>query len=274
MFPSRFPSIRRLASVVLVVVALQACSMFDTKDKTEGWSASRLYTEGKDELRSGNYETAIDYFETLQARYPFGRYSQQAALEQAYANYKYDEPDAAIATLDRFIRTHPRHPYVDYAYYLKGLINFYRTTSLLDKLLPNDPTRTDNAASRQSFQDFQELVQRFPESRYTNDARQRMSFLRNNLAVYEAHVADYYMRRGAYVAAANRARYILETFAYAPATEQALAIMALAYLELDLPDLARDAGRVLQINYPQSVDLPEIENRLTAAGVGLDAASS
>jgi outer membrane protein assembly factor BamD len=274
MLPKTAPSIRRLAAIVVTVLGLQACSMFDTKDKTEGWSANQLYVEGKESLREGNYEDAIQYFETLQARYPFGRYAQQAALDQAYANYKYEEPDAAIATLDRFIRTHPTNPYVDYAYYLRGLVNFYRISGLLDKFLPRNPTRTDNAAAQQSFDDFDELVERFPESKYANDARQRMMFLRNNLAIYEINVADYYMRRGAYVAAANRSRYVLEHFAYSPASEQALAIMAQAYLELDLLELARDATRVLRLNYPESPQLPELESRLTAAGAGSAPASS
>lgn len=260
-------SIRPLLLLVLLVGGLQACSLLpEVKDKTEGWSANQLYTEGKDSLRSGDYEQAIEYFEILQARYPFGRYSQQAMLETAYAHYKYDEADEALAALDRFIRTYPRHPFVDYAYYLKGLVNFYRTTSIIDRVVPRDPTRTDTEAARQSYRDFEELVQRFPDSKYSGDASERMRFLHNNLATYEVNVADYYMRRGAYVAAANRGRYVLENYALAPAAEDAVAIMAQAYIKLEMYQLAYDAARVLRANQPDSEYLPTIDRELSEAG--------
>jgi outer membrane protein assembly factor BamD len=246
---------------------LPACGLLpEVKDKTEGWSANQLYAEGKDALRKADYEPAIEYFEILQARYPFGRLSQQAMLETAYAHYKFDEADEALATLDRFIRTYPRHPFVDYAYYLKGLVNFYRTTSIIDRVVPRDPTRTDTKAARQSYRDFEELVQRFPESRYAADSIDRMRFLHNNLATYEVNVADYYMRRGAYVAAANRGRYVLENYALAPAAEDAVAIMAQAYVELELYQLAYDAARVLRANVPDSEYLPVIAQELAEAG--------
>lgn len=259
--------IRPLFFFVFIATCLQACSLLpEVRDQTEGWSANQLYTEGKDSLRKSDYEQAIEYFEILQARYPFGRYSQQAMLETAYAYYKYDEADQALATLDRFIRTYPRHPFVDYAYYLKGLVNFYRTTSIIDRVVPRDPTRTDTQAARQSYRDFEELVQRFPESRYAGDATDRMRFLHNNLATYEVNVADYYMRRGAYVAAANRGRYVLENYALAPAAEDAVAIMAQAYIKLELYQLAYDASRVLRANIPDSEYLPLIDQELVAAG--------
>jgi len=263
-------SLRRIIGWLLPSLALAVsagCGLLpEIQDQTEGWSANQLYTTGKEALTEGNYPDAIRYYEILQARYPFGRYAQQAALETAYAYYQYDEPDDAISTLDRFIRTYPRHPFVDYAYYLKGLVNFYRTTSFLDRIIPSDPTRTDSAAARQAFQDFDELVRRFPESRYAEDARQRMIYLHNNLAAFEVNVADYYMRRGAFVAAAGRARYVVETFGRAPAVEDALAIMAEAYIELGLVDLAQDATRVLATNVPDSTHLPRINQRLRQAG--------
>ncbi len=248
------------------VLAVTGCSLFpDKADETEGWSANRLYTEAKDALTGKDYEKAIRYFEILQGRYPFGRYAQQAYLDMAYAYYKFQEPDSAIATLDRFIRTYPRHPFVDYAYYLKGRVNFDRTTGLLDRLFPRDYTKTDRGAALLSFQDFATLVEQFPESKYSDDARKRMAFLRNNLAEYEVHVADYYLRRGAYVAAAGRGRYVLENYATAPAVESAIAIMAQAYINLDMLGLAKDSIRVLRLNYPESSFLPGLDQSL--AGV-------
>ena len=259
------PILGKLATILIIALLVQSCALFTKVDETEGWSAQKLYTEGKEKVREGDYETAIRYFETLQGRYPFGRFAQQAQLELAYAYYRYDEPDAAIATLDRFIRTYPRNPFVDYAYYLKGLVNFNRAASLLDRFVPRDPTRTDTTTARQSFDDFSELVRRFPESKYSVDAQQRMLFLRNNLAVYEINVADYYMRRGAYIAAANRGKYVLENFSLSPSTEDALAIMAYAYIEMDLFQLAEDAARVLRLNYPYSEHLAEIDIRMADA---------
>ncbi len=138
----------KLAMTLTVALMVQSCALFTETDETEGWSAQKLYTEGKEKVREGDYETAIGYFETLQGRYPFGRFAQQAQLELAYSYSRYEEPDAAIATLDRFIRTYPRNPFVDYAYYLKGLVNFNRAASLLDRFVPRDPTRTDTASAR------------------------------------------------------------------------------------------------------------------------------
>jgi outer membrane protein assembly factor BamD len=261
---------------LLLLGATTGCSLLpELKDQTEGWSANQLYSAGKEALGESNYEDAIRYYEILQARYPFGRYAQQAALETAYAYYRYDEPDSALSSLDQFIRTYPRHPFVDYAYYLKGLVNFYRTTSFLDRIIPADPTRTDSAAARQAFQDFDELVRRFPESVYTEDARQRMIYLHNNLAAFEVNVADYYMRRGAYVAAVNRGSYVVQNFPRAPAVEDALAIMAEAYIELGMLDLARDTTRVLSSNVPDSAHLVRISQRLQEADkVGKSGAAS
>lgn len=240
-------------NLLFVYLLLSGCSWFGEKaDPTAGWSADQFYTEAKTALNEGNYQTAIEYFEKLQARYPFGRYAQQAQLELIYAHYRDEEPDQAIAAADRFIRTHPRHPFVDYAYYLKGLVNFNRSDSVLDRMFPNDPTRTDTATHLQAFNDFTELVQKFPNSKYAPDARQRMLFLRNNLAEYETNVADFYLRRKAYVAAVNRAKYVLENYSRTPSAERALGLMAEAYLGMGMHDLASDSLRVLQVNYPDS----------------------
>lgn len=244
----------RITTLLLLLTLLLTggCSLLPDKiDETRDWSADRLYSEAKSALDEGDYENAIRFYELLEARFPFGRYAQQAQLEIIYAYYKYDESASAVAAADRFIKLHPRHPNVDYAYYMKGLANFNMGRGLIERYLPRDESQRDPGAARQSFQDFSDLVLRFPDSKYAADARQRMLFLRNNLAQYELNVADYYMRRGAYVAAANRARYVVENYPRTPATPDALAMLARAYRAMDMDDLAADALRVLQLNYPE-----------------------
>ena len=264
----RFATPGLVLAAVLVVAGLGGCSLLPEQiDKTKEWSAARLYSEAKDELSSGNYETAIGYFEKLQARYPFGRYAQQAQLELIYAYYKSNEPDAAIAAADRFIRTYPRHPFVDYAYYLKGLTNFTREGGVMQRLRPIDMKTTDTSLSLQAFNDFSELVRRFPNSKYAEDAKQRMLFLRNNLAAYEIHVAAYYMRRKAYVAAANRAKYVIQNYPRTPAVPEALAILTRAYTKMGMPELAEDSLRVLTFNYPDSEQVPELTAMLNGTEV-------
>jgi outer membrane protein assembly factor BamD len=172
----------------------------------------------------------------------------QSQLDVAYANYRADEPEAAIAAADRFIKLYPQNPYVDYAYYLKGLVNYNRSVGFLDRYIPTDPSQRDPGAALDAFADFSVLVERFPDSRYAEDARQRMLYLRNNLARHEVNVARYYMRRGAFLAAANRANYVIERFQRTSAVESALEILVDAYTALGKPDLAADAQRVLDIN--------------------------
>ena len=232
---------------------LAGCGLFPAvKDETAGWSAQKLYSDAKENLNDGNYERAIKMFETLEARYPFGRYAQQAQLEVAYAYYKDNEPISAIAACDRFIKLHPNHPNVDYAYYLKGLANFNEDLGLLGKLVDQDLSERDPKAAREAFQALKELVTRFPDSKYTPDATARMKYLVNALAYNEVHVAKYYLKRKAYVAAANRAKEVVRIYPEAPATEEALAVMAIAYDQLKLPDLRDDARQVLKLNFPNS----------------------
>lgn len=247
--------------LLTISLSLGGCGWLSKEevDPTADWSAGQFYNTGKDELSRGNYQTAIEYFEQLQARYPFGRYAQQAQLEIAFAHYKSGETDQAIAAADRFIRTYPRNPFVDYAYYLKGLAHYSRGAGILERLIPSDPTRTDPASALQAFSDFSELVQRFPDSRYAEDARQRMLFLRNNLAEYEINVGRFYLNRQAYVAAVNRGKYVLENYRTAPAVEGALGLMAEAYIRMGLDDLARDSYRVLSLNYPDSSYLARLD---------------
>jgi outer membrane protein assembly factor BamD len=219
-----------------------------SEDEEAKLSANELYTRAKAALNSGDYETAINTFEKLEARYPFGKYAQQAQLEIAYAYYKFEEPDSAIAAADRFIRNNPGSPHLDYAYYLKGLTNYNRGTNIMDRMAPREPSERDTRALRDAFNNFSQLVKKFPDSRYAEDAAQRLIYLHNQLARYEIHVANYYMRRGAYVAAANRAKYVVENYQRTPAAREALQVLIRAYTELGMDDLANDARRVLELN--------------------------
>jgi outer membrane protein assembly factor BamD len=245
---------RILAALLLTLLA--GCSLLPEQiDETKGWSASKLYNVAKEELAEDNFNKAIELFEKLEARYPYGPYAQQAQLEVAYAYYKDAEPVSAIAACDRFIKLHPNHPHVDYAYYLKGLANFIEDTSLFASVGKQDMSERDPRAARESFEAFKELVQRFPESKYAADATARMKYLVNALASHEVHVSRYYYQRGAYVAAASRAKAVLETYPNAPALEEALYLMAKSYEAMKLNDLRDDALRVLKHNFPNSAYL-------------------
>ncbi|CAG0970611.1 Outer membrane protein assembly factor BamD [Rhodocyclaceae bacterium] len=246
---------RSLASLLALLLALlgSACGLLpDQIDETAGWSANKLYTEAKEAVSEGAYDKAVKYFEKLEARYPYGRYAQQAQLEVAYAYYRQDEKASAIAACERFIRLHPNHPNVDYAYYLKGLSNFNADLGVMGHVSMQDPTERDPKAAREAFEAFKELVAKYPESKYAEDSTQRMKYLVNALASHEVHVAHYYMRRGAYSAAANRAQFALKTYPSAPANEEGLFIMVKAYDAMGLNDLRDDAERVMRHNFPKS----------------------
>ena len=239
--------------IVFLVLLLTGCGLLpEVIDETKGWSAQKLYSEAKSELGSGNYEKSIKLFETLEARYPYGRYAQQAQLEVAYAYYKDNEPVSAVAACDRFIKLHPNHPNVDYAYYLKGLASFNEDTSLLARLGDQDLSERDPKSLRESFEAFKELATHYPDSKYAPDAVARMNYLINAMASHEIHIARYYMKRGAWLAAANRAKEALSKYPQAPAIEEGLAIMVDAYDKLGLDDLRDDALRVFKQNFPNS----------------------
>jgi outer membrane protein assembly factor BamD len=241
------------ALALATAVLLSACSLLpDQKDESADWSAQRLYSEAKDQMASANYTKAIEYLEKLQARYPYGRYAQQAQIEIAYAYYKDGERASAIAACDRFIKLYPNHPNVDYAYYLKGLVNFNENKGFLTLLANPDMSDRDPIASREAFFAFKEVVTRFPDSKYAKDAAARMRYLLNALASYEVHVARYYMKRGAYVAAANRAQYAIRHYPQAPAIEEAVYILMSAYDELGMTELREDASRIMKTNFPNS----------------------
>jgi outer membrane protein assembly factor BamD len=246
---------RSVAALVvsLLLLSLSGCGLFpEESDETLGWSANKLYSEAKDAMNDGLYDKAIKYYEKLEARFPYGRFAQQAQLEVAYAYYKQFEPASAISACERFIRLHPNHPNVDYAYYLKGLANFNDDLGPFGVLGSQDLSERDPKSAKEAFDTFKELVTRFPESKYANDARQRMIYLVNALAAHEVHVAAYYIRRGAYVAAINRAQTTIRTYPDAPANEKALAVLVRAYGMLGINDLRDDSERVLKKNFPNS----------------------
>ena len=254
-------NLRHLSLVLIITLSLGACSSLEEQsDDTKNWSASRLYERAKEKLNNSDYEKAIKDLEDLVSRFPFGPYAQQAQLDIAYAYYKYDEADSAVAAADHFIKLYPRHPNVDYAYYVKGLAGFHRGIGNLERMLGQEASERDPRAARESLQHFSQLLKLFPDSKYAPDAAQRILYLYNTLASYEIHVAPYYMKRRAYVAAANRAKYVLENYPTTPATPDALGIMAKAYKLLGMNDLSDDALRVLELNYPQNSYLAEVRN--------------
>jgi len=249
---------RSVAASLLLSVSIAGCSTVsswfesDKGGKIDQRPAEEIYADAKDNLDSGTYERAIKLFEQLEAKYPYGRYAQQAQLEIAYAYYKAQDAAQASAAIDRFIKLHPNHPNVDYAYYLKGLITFNEDQGFVGVIGQQDLTERDPKAALDSFQAFKELVTRFPDSRYAEDARVRMAYLVNALAKHEISVARYYQNRNAFLAAANRAQTTIKNFPNSPSVEDALAIMIYSYDQLGMKDLAADSRRVLALNYPQS----------------------
>jgi len=244
------------AWIALSAAALLAagCST-STVDKTATWSPNRIYAEAKDEAGSGAYDKAVPLYEKLEGRAAGTPLAQQAQLEKAYAQYKSGEKANAVATIDRFIKLHPASPALDYALYLKGVINFNDDLGIFSFLTRQDLSERDQKAAKESFEAFKDLVTRFPESRYAPDARQRMNYIVNSLAQYEVHVARYYYSRGAYLAAINRSQIALADYREVPALEEALYIMVKSYEALGMKDLRDDAQRVLTTNYPQSTYL-------------------
>jgi outer membrane protein assembly factor BamD len=240
---------------VFLLAGLAGCSSDDEvpQDMTE----KELYESAQDSLRQESYQNAVKKLQLLEARFPFGPYAEQAQLEIIYAHYLNFESEASIAAADRFIRLHPQHPNADYAYYIKGLANYVEGEGFLDRFLPTDMTMRDPGAALQSFEDFRQLLYRYPDSPYASDAKARMLYLRARLARYDINVANYYFERGAYIAAANRGRYVVENFPQTPATADALAVMVQAYQLLSLDDLAADALAMLNENYSDHPSIDE-----------------
>lgn len=233
------------------MLTLSGCASSDL-DRTANWSPNKIYAEAKDELSSGAYEKAIPLLEKLEGRAAGTPLAQQAQLEKAYGQYKAGELAQAVATLDRFMKLHPASPAMDYALFLKGAVNFNDNLGLFSSLTRQDLSERDQKAAKESFETFKELVTRFPESRYASDARSRMTYTINSLALYEVHVARYYFSRGAYVAAANRAQTAINDYREVPAHEEALYILYKSYDALGMTQLRDDAKRVLVASFPNS----------------------
>ena len=244
------PVSSRKISIFIMIFALLLGACSKDRDGVNNVTADELYKDAKKALDASAWDRSIALYKALQTRYPFGRYTEQSMLDLSYAYFRRGASEEALSTLDRFIRTYPTHPSVDYAYYMKGLVNYEQNLGFLEKMMPARVRDRDQSQAEESFMDFAELIRRFPESRYVPDARQRMVFLRNNLAAYEIVVAQYYLRRAAYIAAANRARYAIEVYPNTPSIPEALAVLHESYTELDLPELAQSSWDVLALNYP------------------------
>ncbi len=248
--------LRRLGGVTLALFAallIAGCGTSSgARDETAGWGADRLYQSAREEMNSGSWGEARKRLETLEARYPFGVHAQQALIDLAYINWKDQEPEQALAAIDRFLQQYPSHPGTDYMLYLKGLITFTPPSAMFANLTQQDPSERDPRGLRESYESFNELISRYPDSRYTPDARKRVTWLVETIAGNEVHVARYYYERGAYVAAINRAQTVITDFAGVNASEKALFIMMSAYDKLGLTEQRDDAKRVLELNYPNS----------------------
>ena len=242
----------RWLAAAMIAAMLAACSATEPPDPTLGWSAEKLYADAKDEMSGGRWSQAIKVLEKVEARYPFGRFAQQAQLDLAYCHYRDGERALALAATDRFLKLHPNHPALDYVYYLRGLINFNEQQGWLANFGGQDLSERDLEAARDSFDAFKEVATRFPQSKYAPDAEVRMRYLINAMASGEVHVARFYFKAGAYVAAANRAQAAVRRYPQAPAIEEALYLMMVSYDKLGLSDLRDDAERVLKLNFPQS----------------------
>jgi len=250
-------ALARVLLVFALVLGLGGCKTVggwfgaEKADATETLPVEELYRESKERLRNGDYADAERYYTRLVARFPFGPYTEQAQMELAFSQLRNGKPEDATSTIDRFIRTYPRHPHIDYAYYLKGVINFDRDVTVFTRVLRMDVSARDLGAPVQSINDFTEVMRRYPNSRYAVDARQRIVYLRNMLARHELTTGLYYYRRGAWISAVNRAQYLLETYPQSEYQGDAVALMAAAYDKLGQATLAADARKVLQLNYPQ-----------------------
>jgi|SRR5579863_2882710 outer membrane protein assembly factor BamD len=235
------------------VALVAACHGLPQKtDETATWSNNKLYSEAQDALTGGDWGKCAKYFEALEGRDPFGHFAQQAQINVAYCNWKDSETAAADTAIDRFIQLHPDHPDIAYAYYLKGMIHFNDDLGLFGRFSGQDMSERDPKSLRESYDAFKVVVDKYPNSKYAPDAAARMRYIVNALASHEVHAADYYYRRGAYVAAINRAQLAIKEYKNAPAIEDALHIMMLSYTQLNEPQLADDTKRVLAATFPDS----------------------
>lgn len=254
MFTALLKTWRAVVTVLVATALLAGCAGESEYERRRDKTAQELYAAARESLELENFKTAITKLEDLDSRYPFGPFSQQAQLDLLYAYYRNGDAPPATAAADRFIRQNPRHPNLDYVYYMKGLVNFSAELGAFKEVLSAPLSERDASTAKQAFDDFSEFLKRYPDSQYAADAHQRMIYLRNRLADAELHVAHYYIKRNAWMAAANRARYVVEHFPGATNTAEALAIMVRSYHELGLPVQKEEAQKVLALNYPQKAD--------------------
>ncbi|MDF1819704.1 MAG: outer membrane protein assembly factor BamD [Immundisolibacteraceae bacterium] len=244
--------LRSWSLLPLMALLVVGCSGdVQVEDETVNWSPMELYDQAREYLLDGGFTPAVDHYEKLIARYPYGPYAEQARMDLAYAYFRDNQPEAALDSIDRFIKLYPLHDRVDYLYYIRGLVHFRRDVSVFERMMPQDASAREVASARKAFDSFLLLLQLHPDSDYADDARQRMVYLRNRLAGHEIHVANYYMKRGAYVAVNGRARHVLETFPGTPAIPEALALLVKSYRLLGQDSLASDSMRLLELNYPE-----------------------
>lgn len=243
--------------LLLVSLALWGCSSNDELPEMADTGEQDMYRQVQEFIANESYSEAVRGLQLLESRYPFGKYAEQAQLELIYAHYQAYEHEAAVEAADRFIRLHPQNPNVDYAYYMKGLSAYSIDQDIFDRFVPTEYAERDTSHAKEAFGEFSQLVARFPASPYAADARARMVYLRNMLARHEILVANYYFRRGAYLAATNRGTYVVENFQQTPAVADGLAVMAQGYILLGYDDLARDTIAVLALNYPDHSSLDE-----------------
>ena len=247
------PVLRSLFACLILPLVFAGCGWFGDKlDLQKNWTVEQFYSNARSELDSGNFQGAIKLYEALEARYPFGRFTQQAQLDVAYANYKDNETAQAVSAADRFMKLHPNHQNFDYALYVKGLAYFKPDLGLFGQLLNLDAAERDPKALRDSFDVFKDLLTRFPDSIYADDTRGRMVYLVNTLAKHDLSVARYYYSRGGYLAAVNRAQNVITRYPQAPVAEEALEITVQSYEKMDMKDLADSSRRVLAKNFPQN----------------------
>ncbi|HWS73552.1 MAG TPA: outer membrane protein assembly factor BamD [Quisquiliibacterium sp.] len=242
----------RMVAAAIAVLLVAGCKVADPPDPTLSWTPERLYADARDDMQGGRWDVAIKTLEKIEARYPFGRWAQQAQIDIAYSYYRQGERALALAATDRFLKLYPNHASLDYVYYLRGLINFNDQEGWIARFGGQDLSERDLKAARDAFDAFKQVVTRFPESKYAADSEVRMKYLVNAMASGEVHVARYYFERGAYVAASNRAQNAIRGYPQAPAIEEALYILMTSQDRLGLPDLRDDTRRVLERNFPQS----------------------
>ena len=255
--PNALPFTSRISSLLLglallTTLLISGCASDGNKDETDGWSETKLYSEATEKLKENDFAKCGTYFEKLEARFPFGPYSQQAQINAAYCYWKASEQAQALVAVDRFIKLHQGSPSLDYAFYLKGLITFNDDLGFLGKFTGQDLSERDPKAAREAFEAFKVVVDRFPNSKYAPDALDRMRYIVNSLAEADVIVARYYFQRGAYLAAANRAQLVLKDYDRAPAVEEALYILIKSYERLGMTDLSADGIRVFKLNFPDS----------------------